>query len=279
MAATPGPRGAPEPNSFADIQTTRRKPARCGCSMVVTAPTARSSNEIDGAKRACLADWQCRHCRLVPELVAALVDRGDDGPADADRDEHGFRKLQGGLDGFGHGVGGAQLVESLGVPRVPGARDDGQVGTSERAVATTPRSPRGSPWSRPRPARYRGPAWSSSGREASPKKTSWPSRRAVSIRLGATLDRESRESRAGQHVGDQLADATVADDQDLGSPRALAARARAAWPRWLLVARPTKRGADRRQERESEHRQGRGHQNRLHQTDGPAGLRRWPNAG
>ena len=37
-------------------------------------------------------------------------------------------ELQAGLDGLGHGVGGAKFVEPVRMARVAGARDDGQVG-------------------------------------------------------------------------------------------------------------------------------------------------------
>ena len=84
------------------------------------------------------------------------------------------------------------------------------------AVATTARPLPVSPSSRPRPAPYRGQAAAAVRiATASPKMTSWPARRAASMSLGATLDGHPGNRRAGQHVGDQLADTAIAHDQHL----------------------------------------------------------------
>ena len=58
------------------------------------------------------------------------MNRGDhQAHGDADIDQQGFRELQAGLDGFRHGVGGAQVVQPPGVARVPGPGDDDQIRT------------------------------------------------------------------------------------------------------------------------------------------------------
>ena len=63
------------------------------------------------------------------ELVAALVDRGDDeAHGDADVDEDRFAELEGGFDRLRHGVVDAEFVEFARVLGVAGAGDDREVG-------------------------------------------------------------------------------------------------------------------------------------------------------
>src|SRR6185437_7361345 len=81
-----------------------------------TAPVPRGhSNNINIAERACLADWLFGLGRLIPELIPPLADRAGDGVwRRTDSQEQGFRQPQRRFDGFGHDIGGAQLIEASG---------------------------------------------------------------------------------------------------------------------------------------------------------------------